>query len=144
MTTITSESPNGKKRIVIDPSNETVTFIGCFPAPATSFFSIPRPHPEFVCRFENILNVYKMPQVGSDFAKRLPKCYQIVTASGSASFSANWSNFDEAINALREISASTPDVPAIRNPHIGLVLFAIGCFMAAAIFIGLYFWLMGG
>ena len=144
MKTITSESPNGKQRIVIDPSDETVTFFGCVRAPATSFFSFPRCHPEFVCRFEDILNVYKMPHVKSDWIKRPPKCYQIVTASGNASFSENWSNFDEAINALREISASTPDVPALRNPKIGLPLFVIGCFMAAAIFIWMYFWLTGG
>ena len=102
MRKVTSESPDRKKRIVIDPSSETVTFIKCYVPPATSFFTLRIRRPaEFVCPFTDILSVYKMPHVKSDWIERPPTCYQIVTAGGNATFSENWSNFDEAINALR-------------------------------------------
>ena len=146
MRKITSESPDRKKQIIIDRSSETVTFIGCHIPSATSFFSIPRPQAEFVCRFEDILDVYTL----HNFVRRNwilvgrpPKVFQIATASGNAMFSANWSNSDEARSVLSEISASTSDAPALRNLNIGVILLILGCSMAAAICVGLYFWLTG-
>ena len=147
MRQITSESPNGKQRIIIDPSSETVTFFGCFAAPATSFFSIPRFHPEFVCRFEDILDVHVERRGSGPWMSRrmhLRLCRrQIVTAHGSVLYRGNWTNFDETWDMLQAISESTPDAPMLTNFNIAGPLVIGGLFIIALIFILIYFWLTG-
>ena len=146
MRKITSESPDRKKRIIIDRSSETVTFINCYIPSASSFFTLRiRRQAEFVCPFADILDVYTLYNFRRNWilVGRPPKVFQIATASGNAMFSANWSNSHEARSVLSEISDSTSDAPALRNPNIGVILLILGCSMAAAIFIGLYFWLTG-
>jgi len=141
MRKITSESRNGKQRIIIDPSSETVTFFGCFAAPATSFFSIPRFHPEFVCRFEDILDVHvERRRMGLSRRMRLR---QIVTAHGSVWYRGDWTNFDETWDMLQEISKSTPDAPMLTNFNIAGPLFLGGLAVVVLIFILIYFWLTG-
>src|SRR5210317_1613249 len=57
---ITSESADGRQRIVIDPISQTVTFIGCHKKASSSFFTLYRPRQaEFVCPFTDILHVYE-------------------------------------------------------------------------------------
>ena len=141
MRSIISESPNGKQRIIIDPSSERVTFIGCFPAKATSFFDMPQPHPKFVCRFEDILNVKVWRGKGSWlYAERLrPK--RIVTAHGSVSWGGDWTNIDEAWDMLRAISESTPDAPML--PAIAACLFIGVLAILVLIVILFFYWLTG-
>ena len=106
MRSIISESPNGKQRIIIDPSSETVTFIGCFPVKATSFFDRPQPHREFVCRFEDILDVHVMRGQG-DWVHGWRRCTaEIVTAHGQLTYPGNWTNREETCDMLRAISRS--------------------------------------
>ena len=141
MTTIISESPNGKQRIVIDLSSETVTFINCIPAPATSFFSMPRAYPEFVCRFEDILNVHEEWR-GTGLPRRMRR-RQIVTAHGSVWYRGNWTNSDETWDMLQDISESTPDAPMLTNVNNSHPLIVGGLAIIAAILIFIYFWLTG-
>ena len=144
MTRITSESPNGKQRIVIDPSNETVTFFGCVRDPATSFFSFPRCHPEFVCPFEDILDIHE--QWYAD--KRLPRrkrlrYWQIVTAHGSVWFRSDWTNSDETWHMLQAISASTPDAPMLTNVNVAQYLLIPVVAVIVMILIWIFLWLTG-
>lgn len=139
MRSIISESPNGKQRIVIDPSSETVTFHGCHISPAKSFFSIARPQAEFVCRFEDILNLPDdWEREGGRMCVR-----QIVTAYGHAFFRADWTNFDETRNILREITKSTPDAPMQANFNVAGRLLMLVSATIALILIFVFFWLTG-
>ena len=62
MATITSESPDGKRRIVIDSLSGTVCFIGCHIPSEQEWFSLhPRIQAEFTCLFGDILAVYTLP-----------------------------------------------------------------------------------
>ena len=147
MVNITSESPDGKRRIIIDPSSKTVRFIGCHIPSEQKWFSLrPRIHAEFTCPFEDILAVYTLPDTrdGKVFLKpRHLNPIQIATTSGNAMFATNWLNSDEAKRMLMEISRTTPDPPALRNPNIAIIPFVLGCLAIAASVIALYFWLTG-
>lgn len=137
MRSIISESPNGKQRIVIDPSSETVTFHGCHISPAKSFFSIARPQAEFVCRFEDILSVHEVRVRGFLHIKK------IVTAHGSTVYGAKWTNFDETWNMLRSIGKTAPDYPIIEKPDIAGIFIIGGLAVIVLILIFIYFWLTG-
>ena len=141
MRTIISESPDGKKRIIIDPSSKTVTFIGCFPAKPTSFFSIPQPHPKFVCRFEDILNVHVWRGRGSWVLAKRSRPKRIVTAHGEVQWAGNWTNIDETWGMLRAISETTPNEPIL--PTILACLLVGVLAIIVLIFILAFFWLTG-
>ena len=146
MTSITSESPDGKRRIIIDLSSKTVCFIECHIPSEQKWFSLhPRRHTEFICPFADILAVYTLRDVRHNRALVLPRVdtVQIATTSGNGVFTAEWPNWDEVKRVLTEISRTTPDPPALRNPNIAIIPFLIGCFVVAASIIALYFWLTG-
>ncbi len=147
MTTITSESPDGKRRIIIAPSAETVTFINCHILPAPSFFTLRPPRQsEYVCPFANILAVYTLADVRANRVLAKPRrvnTIQIATTSGNGLFATNWSNSDAVKRALTTISDSTVNPPALRNPNIALFPFIIGCLAVAGLLIALYFRLTG-
>ena len=143
---VISESPDRKMRIIIDPSSETVTFINCHILTPPSFFTLRiLRQAEVVCPFADILDVYDLHNMRKNWILRGPplKVSRIATTNGNACFSADWSNSDEARRALREVSASTSSPPALRNPNVGVLLLFVGCSVAAAFLIGLYFWLTG-
>ena len=144
MTTITSESPDRKRRITIDPSSEIVTFINSYIPSKRSFFTLRGQQAEFICPFADILAVYTLPDVRNNrgFLPRV-NTIQIATTSGNALFATNWINSDEAKEALTTISDSTANPPALRNPNIAIFPFIIGCLAIAGLLIALYFWVMG-
>jgi hypothetical protein len=145
VTTITSESPDRKRRITIDPSSEIVTFINSYIPSKRSFFTLRGQQSEFMCPFADILAVYTLHDVGSNRGGLTPRVntIQIATTSGNALFATNWINSDEAKEALTTICDSTANPPALRNPNIAIFPFIIGCLAIAGLVIALYFWVMG-
>ena len=140
MTVITSESPNGKKRVVIDPSAKTVTFIGCYMPAPTSFFTLSvRPKQNCACPFADILLVYEhnLRQRGQG-----PRWMQteITTTHGLARFDQSWSNYEEVKGALGKISASTASPPWHRNPGIVTRLIFLVALVVTVTFIALLIW----
>ena len=136
MTTIISESPDRKSRIIIDRESETVTFIGChLPRALWSSYT----QAEFVCPFEDILKVHDALGRPDGRASRV----QIVTTDGHAFIRGNWANFDETRNVLREISKSTPNVPMLRNFNVSERLVGLVAVIIVVILIVVYFWLTG-
>ena len=144
---ISSESQDGKQRIVIDLSSKTVTFIGCHKQTPSSFFTLNVSFPdEFVCPFADILNVHEYdarPHKPGGRGRLGPRrmATEITTAEGTARFLQLWSNYDGTRGVLTEISKSTPDAPWQRNPKIvnRLMFFTAG--VITAIIIGLFIWL---
>jgi len=139
--TVTSESPDGKHRIVIDPSSETVTFIGCDKPSPTTFFTLHiRSEDEYVCPFSDILGVYEsnMTQPGHGPIRRM--VLEVITAHRKVGSTQSWSNYDEAKDMLWSISEATPDPPWQRNPKTVTWLMLVGGFIITVAIIGLIVW----
>ena len=140
MTLITSESPDRSKRVVIDPSSETVNFLACYKAAPTTFFTLSvRPTENCVCPFADILFVYehnlRQPGQGPRWMQT-----EVTTTHGLARFDQSWSNYEEVKGALGKISASTASPPWHRNPGIVTRLIFLVALVVTVTFIALLIW----
>ena len=140
MREVNSESPDGQKRIVIEPSTETVKFIRCYIRWPTTFFTIHvRSEDEYVCPYTDILGVYEsnMTQPGHGPRRMI---LEIITSIGKAESTQSWSNYDEAKAMLKLISEATPDPPWHRNPKTMTRLMLLVGFIITVIIISSIVW----
>ena len=137
MTTIISESPDRKRRIIIDLSSETVTFFGCYAPKPTKFFTLfLRPKEKYVCSFSDILVAYEQnfTQPGKGPRRMFT---QVTTTHGHAGLDQSWSNYEEAKGIFGRISASTPSPPWHGDPKIVTQLIFLVAIIATVTLIAL-------
>ena len=140
MTTIISESPDQKRRIIIDLSSKTVAFYGCYAPKPTKFFTLfLHPKEKYACSFSDILLAYEQNFTQPGKGPRRMHT-QVTTTRGYAWFDQSWSNYEEVKTFFGRISASTPSPPWHGDPKIVTQLIFLVAIIATVTLIALLIW----